>query len=112
VYGRQLACVGLAVVTFYGLLAILWAFWFFVFIDVMGYMTPRPHDWVFDLLMGGAIVSGLALYFFAVRREVSLVMKCPASQANGLVALSGTLPLVSFAVLVWWFFNDFNVLSY
>ena len=110
-YARPLVCVGLAFVTCYGLLAILWAFWFVVFIDVMPQMMPNPSGWVLPLAMGVAILSGFALYLLAICWEVSLVMKCPASQAKGLVALSGTLPLVTLAVVVWYLFKDWNVLS-
>ena len=105
---RQLTCVGLAFATFYVLLAILWAFWFTVFVDFM----PNSPGWMLALAMGVAVLSGLALYFFAVWWEVSLVMKCPASQAKRLVVLSGTLPLVSLAFVVWCLFRNFNVLAY
>jgi len=106
-YARPLTCVGLAFVTCYGLLAILWTFWFVVFIDVM---RDSP-SWMLALGMGVAILSGFALYFLAICWEVSLVMKCPASQAKGLVAFSGTLPLVALAVVVWCIFRDWNVLG-
>ena len=109
-YARPLICVGLALVTFYALLVILWAVWFVVF-DVMVQTSPNVPDWVGTLALVVAILSGLALYFLAVWWEVSLVMKCPASQAKGLVALSGALPLLTFAALVWYIFKDWNVLS-
>jgi hypothetical protein len=66
---------------------------------------------VLQLAMGVAVLSGFALYFFVVSWEVSGVMNCPASQVKGLVALSGTLPLVILAVVVWYLFKDWNVLS-
>jgi hypothetical protein len=59
----------------------------------------------------GLLVGGLALYFFVVSWEVSRVMNCPASQATGLVALSGTLPLLTFAVAVWYLFEHWSVLG-
>jgi hypothetical protein len=69
----------------------LWAFWYAVFIDVM---CDAP-SWMLDLGMGVAILSGFVLYFFIISWEVSRVLKCPASQAKGLVAFCGALPLVT-----------------
>ena len=110
-YLRHLTCLGLAFVTFCGLLAILWAFWWVVLVDFMPGAMPNPPDWLGVLELGVAVLSGLALYLLVVSWEVSRVMNCPASQAKGLVALSGTLPLVILVVVVWYLFKDWNVLG-
>jgi hypothetical protein len=110
-YVRRLVCLGLAFVTFCCLLAILWAFWWVMF-DALLTVIPNTPDWLGALELGVAVLSGLALYFVVVSWEVSLVMNRPASQAKGLVALSGTLPLLTFAVAVWYVFKDWSVLGY
>jgi len=104
---RHLTCVGLALVTCYGLLVILWAFWFVVFIDVM---RDAP-SWMLALGMGVAILSGFVLYFLVISWEVSRVLKRPASQAKGMVAFCCALPLVTLAFAVWYVFKDWRVLG-
>jgi hypothetical protein len=109
-YARLLACIGLGFVTFCSLLAILWGFWWVVFGAILTAMPDTP-DWLGDLELGVAVLSGLVLYFLVVTWEVSRVMNCRASQAKGLVAVSGTVPLLTFAVAVWYVFKDWSVLG-